>query len=190
MPASVTSSNQALVWRVQPVAISSPCSPQPCALVGGLEIMISNVDRNATPPLNDPPRPAGSHYLRLDVSFLAVTGTHTVYDPRAATPIVIDEDGPDTSTNSAPGAAITYNMANPDYFCGPPPTPSATAGGAIGGNVAPPLATLGPGERVGPVQMCFWVRGPVNQRLTYAWWPSGIPNTPGILYKPVTIPLP
>jgi len=134
--------------------------------------------------------PAGSHYLRLDVSFLAVTGTHTVYDPRAATPIVIDEDGPDSSTNSAPGAAITYNMANPDNFCGPPPTPSATAGGAMGGNIAPPLATLGPGERAGPVQMCFWVRGPVNQRLTYAWWPSGIPNTPGILYMPVTIPLP
>ena len=152
--------------------------------------MISSIDRNATPPPNDPPRPAGSHYLRLDVSFLAVTGTHTVYDPRAATPIVIDEDGPDTMTNSAPGAAITYSMANPDYFCGPPPTPAATAGGAMGGNVAPPLATLGPGERVGPVQMCFWVRGPVNQRLTYAWWPSGIPNTPGILYEPVTIPLP
>src|SRR3989442_1000226 len=91
IPASVTSSNQGLVWRVQPVAISSPCSPKPCALVGGLEIMISSIDRNATPPPNDPPRPAGSHYLRLDVSFLAVTGTHTVYDPRAATPIVIDE---------------------------------------------------------------------------------------------------
>jgi hypothetical protein len=121
MPASVTSSNQALVWRVQPVAISSPCSPKPCALVGGLEIMISNIDRNATPPPNDPPRPAGSHYLRLDVSFLAVTGTHTVYDPRAATPIVIDEDGPDTSTNSAPGAAITYDMANPVTSVAPLP---------------------------------------------------------------------
>jgi hypothetical protein len=189
MPASVTLSNQGLIWQVKPVAVSSPCSPQPCALVGGLEIMISNVDRNATPPLNDPPSPAGSHYLRLDVTFLAVTGTHTVYDPRAATPMVIDEDGPDSSTNTAPGAAITYNMANPDNFCGPPPTPSASAG-AMGGNVAPPLATLGPGERVGPVHLCFWVRGPVNQRLTYAWWPSGIPNTLGILYEPVTIPLP
>lgn len=155
IPASATSSNQALVWRVQPVALSSPCSPKPCAQVGGLEIMISNVDRNATLPPNDPPRPAGSHYLRLDVSFLAVTGTHTVYDPHAARPIVIDEDGPDSTTNSAPGASITYKMANPDSFCGGPPAPTAIAGTAVASNVVPPLATLGPGQRVGPIHMCF-----------------------------------
>jgi hypothetical protein len=189
MPGSAASPTPKLVWHVAPVAVSSPCTPQPCALVGGLQIMISNVDRSATPPPNDPPEPAGSHYLRLDVSFLAVTGTHTVYDPHAAMPIVIDEDGPDSMTNSAPGASISYKMANPDNFCGPAPTPSAIAGGGLGGNIAPPLATLAPGQRVGPVHMCFWVKGAVNQRLTYAWWPSIVPDTPGTLYKPVMIPL-
>ena len=160
------------------------------ALVGGLQIMISKVDRNATAPPNDPPEPAGSHYLRLDVSFLAVTGTHTVYDPHAAMPIVIDEAGPNAVTNSAPGVSVSYKMANPDNFCGPAPTPSAIAGGGLGGNIAPPLAVLGPGQHVGPVHMCFWVKGSVNQQLTYAWWPSIIPDTPGTLYKPVMIPLP
>jgi hypothetical protein len=152
--------------------------------------MISSLDRNATPPASDPPRPAGSHYLRLDVSFLAVTGTHAVYDPHAASPIVIDEGGPDSMTNTAPGVSVAYKMANLDSFCGPPPTPSPNASGPLGTNIAPPLATLAPGQRVGPVHMCFWVQGPVNQRLTYAWWPSIIPDTPGTLYKPVMIPLP
>ncbi|HEX3630441.1 MAG TPA: hypothetical protein VHW91_08225 [Candidatus Dormibacteraeota bacterium] len=153
-----------------------------------MELIISNIDRNATPPANDRPEPAGSHYLRLDVSFLAVSGTHTIYDPHAATPIVIDEDGPDSMTSGAPGVSISYKMANPDNFCGPAPTP--IAGAELGGNIAPPLATLTPGQRVGPVHMCFWVTGPVNQHLDYAWWPTIVPDTPGVVYKPVTIALP
>jgi len=189
MPGSAASPTPKPVSHVAAIAVSSPCTPKPCALVGGLQIMISGVERNAKAPPNDPPGPAGSHYLRLDVSFLAVSGTHTVYDPHAAMPILIDEDGPDSMTNSAPGVSISYKMANPDYFCGPAPTPSAIAGGGLGGNIAPPLATLGPGQRVGPVHMCFWVKGRIDQRLTYAWWPFIVPDTPGILYTPIMIPL-
>ena len=35
----------------------------------------------------------------------------------------------------------------------------------------------------------FWVRGAVNQNFTYAWWPFNAPDTPGVLYRPVEIPL-
>jgi hypothetical protein len=154
--------------------------------------MISNIDRTATAPANDPPEPAGSHYLRLDVAFLAVSGTHTIYDPHSAMPIVIDEDGPDSMSMgaNAPGASISYEMANPDYSCGPAPAPSTVAGQGLGGNIAPPLAKLSSGQRVGPIHMCFWVKGPVDQKLTYAWWPSIVPDTPGTIYTPVMIPLP
>ena len=190
MPGSLLPPSPTPVWHVAPIAVSSPCTPKPCARVDGLQIMISNIERNATIPASDPPEPSGSHYLRLDVSFLAVTGTHTVYDPHAATPIVIDEDGPDSMRSGAPGVTVSYTMANPDNFCGPAPPPSAAPAGGLGGNIAPPLATLSPGQRAGPVHMCFWVKGPVKQRLTYAWWPSIVPDTPGILYTPVMIPLP
>lgn len=177
-------------WRVVPIALSAPCAPKPCALVGGLEIWISNIQREAVPPASAEPGPSGSHYARLDVSFVSLAGTHTVYDPHSAMPILIDEDGPDSMTNSSPGGSVSYQMANVDAFCGPRPTPSFAPGAALGGNVPSPLGTLKAGDRVGPVHMCFWVKGPVNQRLIYAWWPSIVPDTPGTIYEPVKIPLP
>lgn len=92
-------------------------------------------------------------------------------------------------TNSAPGASVSWNMANVDAYCGPPPTPSAPQGGGLGGNLPAILGTLSPGQHAGPVHMCFWVKGPVDQQLTYAWWPFNAPDTRGVLYEPVMIPL-
>jgi hypothetical protein len=169
--------------RVVPVATSAPCSPKPCALVDGLQISVSDLERSAVAPAGATDRPPQSHYVRLRLSFVAVSGDHTVWDPGAF--MLIDQEGPDSMTSSAPGVSLSHQYAHRDNFCGA--TPPSTGSG--GGNIGPPLAQLKPGQRFGPFQMCFWVRGSVNQRLTYAWWPFNAPDTPGVLYRPVEIAL-
>jgi len=169
--------------RVVPVATSAPCSPKPCALVNGLQVIVSDLERDAAVPAGATDRPPQSHYVRLRLSFVAVSGDHTVLDPGGF--MLIDEDGPDSMTSSAPGVSLSHKYAHRDNSCGATP-PSSGSGG---GNVAPPLAQLKAGQRFGPLQMCFWVRGAVNQNFTYVWWPFNAPDTPGVLYRPVEIPL-
>jgi hypothetical protein len=171
--------------KLLPLATSAPCSPKPCAVVDGLEIVVSGLERDAPRPSGGLEAPSNSHYVRLRVSFTDLSGEHTVLDPRSFTPSLIDEEGPDSTTSGAPGASLSYQLAHPDNFCGAAP-PSIGSGG---GNVAPPLAKLKPGERFGPLQLCFWVRGKIDQRLVFAWVPFNWPDTPGVLYRPVEIPL-
>jgi hypothetical protein len=144
---------------------------------------VSDLERNAPAPAGATDRPPQSHYVRLRLSFVAVSGEHTVPDPGAF--MLIDEGGPDSMTSTAPGMSFSNKYAHRDNFCGA--TPPSTASG--GGNIAPPLAQLKPGQRFGPFQMCFWVAGAVNQHLTYAWWPFNAPDTPGVLYRPIEIRL-
>lgn len=171
--------------RVMPLATSAPCSPKPCALVNGLQIVVSDLVRDASRPSGGLEAPSGTHYVRLRVSFIDVSGDHTVLDPRSFMPSLIDEEGPDHMTSAAPGASVAYQLAHPDNYCGAAP-PSIGSGG---GNVAPPLAQLKSGQRFGPLELCYWVRGPIDQRLTFAWVPFNWPDTPGVLYRPVEIPL-
>jgi len=171
--------------KVAPLATSEACSPRPCALVNGLQINISDLERDAPRPSGGLTPPADTHYVRLRVSFLAAAGDHSVLDPRSFTPSLIDEGGPDSMTSGGPEASFSYQLANPDNYCGAAP-PSLGPGG---GNPAPPLAQLKSGQRFGPLQLCYWVRGPVSQHLTFAWVPFNWPDTPGVIYKPVEIAL-
>ena len=171
--------------KVVPLATSAPCSPSPCALVNGLQLIVSDLERDAPRPSGGLTAPPDTPYVRLRVAFIAVAGDHAVLDPRSFMPSLIDEGGPDNTTSGGPGASFSYQLAHPDNYCGGAP-PSIGAGG---GNVASPLAQLKSGRRFGPLQLCYWVRGPVNQRLSFAWVPFNRPDTPGVIYRPLEIPL-
>ncbi|HKF79043.1 MAG TPA: hypothetical protein VKF59_23070 [Candidatus Dormibacteraeota bacterium] len=115
------------------LAVSSePCGPQPCLARHGVTVLVSNVDRSASPG-------SGPHLVRLDVTFVGTSGTHTV----------------------TPAEFVLSDAA------GTPVLPVTAP--AQGCSATPVQQTLQAGQRLGPYPVCFAVRGQAGQDLTLSW---------------------
>lgn len=92
--------------------------------------------------------------------------------------------GPVNGTTSVGGSSVSWHDAvDMGQDCGPADTGDASAastaqtgGGAVIASM-PSSPRLRPGERFGPLQLCFEVAGKADQKMTLVWSPA--PLIPG-----------
>jgi hypothetical protein len=123
---------------------AAPCAPAPCAVLGGIKLTVSDINRNWPVPKDALVKPdPGYHLVRLQVTFTDESGEHEV------SPYGLNLRDP-----------LGYqHSASP--FLG---TGCETARGAA----------LAPGGKVGPTPLCFEAGGPVDGPLKLIWIPSGL----------------
>jgi hypothetical protein len=114
---------------------SDPCGPQPCLSHGGVAVFIANVNRNAGPAST-----SGAHLVRLDLTFVGTSGTHTVTPESVA---IQDSSG-------------SMTLAGIDQA-------AARCGSA---SVSQEVTS---GQRAGPFTVCYAVSGPASAPLTLVW---------------------
>jgi hypothetical protein len=148
------------------VIVQSPgpaCSPAPCAVSGGLVIRFANLNRAWVPPSASSrfdvqprtPKP-GFHYVRIDLSFEAISGEHFV----SADQVRLRD-------------ALGYSQS------------TTTAGtGNCGGLLA--MTTIAAPAKFGPLTVCFEAGGPSDGSLAMLWYPgessyASSPTTRGIV---------
>lgn len=115
---------------------SDPCSPAPCVAHSGVTVLIAGVDRNVGPASD-----AKSHLVRLKVTFVATSGTHSVTPEAVA---IRDSTGSMTLAGVDQAAAA----------CGDDATASTD---------------LSAGQRAGPFTLCYAVDGASSAPLTLVW---------------------
>jgi hypothetical protein len=115
---------------------SDPCSPAPCVAHGGVTVLVASVDRGAG-AASDP----REHLVRVRVSFIATSGTHTVTPESVA---IRDSTGGMTLAGVDQAAAA----------CGDDATTSTD---------------LTAGQRAGPYTLCYAVGGAASAPLTLVW---------------------
>lgn len=147
-------------------AVSDTCSPKPCLSRAGLTLLVSDVRRDPSGPLF-PLLPAGEHWLTLSATFLDTKQEHDVTDPQFVSDFVSDETGPDQEGYSAPGGFVERRLPIA-ADCGHSSS-IASPGGSDGGAAEPPHVHLRPGDRYGPIQLCYIMAGPPNQRVVIHW---------------------
>jgi hypothetical protein len=114
---------------------SDPCSPQPCMAHRGLTVLIANVNRNAGAAAD-----GRSHLVRLDVTFLSTSGTHSVTPEEIA---IRDSTGQLTLAGADQGAATCGEAAVSE--------------------------DVGVGQKAGPHTVCYAVGGSASAPLTVVW---------------------
>lgn len=116
---------------------SDPCSPQPCLSHSGVTVLIGNVNRNAGAGSD-----ARTHLVKLDVTFVGVSGTHTVTPEEVA-------------MRDSTGNLVLASLDEASASCG-----SANASDT---------ADVSAGQRAGPYTVCYPVAGAANAPLTLVW---------------------
>jgi hypothetical protein len=114
---------------------SDPCSPQPCMAHSGLTVLVGGLDRSAGPASD-----GRSHLVRLTITFVDTTGSHTVTPEEVA---IRDSTGGMT-------------LAGVDQ----------AAAGCGDANVS---ADVEAGQRAGPYTVCYAVAGTAGTPLTLVW---------------------
>ena len=114
---------------------SDPCSPQPCMAHSGVTVYVANVNRSAGPASD-----AGSHLVRMDLTFAVGSGTHTVTPEEVA---IRDSAGGMTLAGADDTAAR----------CG----------------AAAEAQDLSAGQKAGPFTVCYAVAGSATAPLTLVW---------------------
>jgi len=114
---------------------SDPCSPQPCVARGGVTVLVAGVDRNAGPASD-----GRAHLVRLQLTFVDGSGTHTVTPEEVA-------------LRDPSGAMLLPGMDAASAGCGDTSV----------------SADLQAGQQAGPYTVCYAVGGPAAAPLTLVW---------------------
>jgi hypothetical protein len=115
---------------------SDPCSPQPCMAHSGVTVLVSDVERDAGPA------PDGrSHVVRLNVTFVDTSGTHTITPQEIAL------------RDSTGGMTLAGANRTTSADCSDP---------AVAREVEA-------GQRAGPYTLCYAAAGAASAPLTLVW---------------------
>lgn len=115
---------------------SDPCSPRPCMAHSGLTVLVSDVQRDAGPA----PGGGGARLVRLSVTFVSTSGTHTITPEEVAL-----RDGT--------GSMVLAGAQGSSADC---------AGAAVS-------RELEAGQRAGPYALCYAAGGAAAGPLTLVW---------------------
>jgi hypothetical protein len=114
---------------------SDPCAPQPCLAHGGVTVLVANVNRSAGPSSD-----GKGHLVKLDLTFVGTSGTHTVTPEEVA-------------VRDSSGSMVMPGMDAAAAQCGSTSVSEDVQAG----------------QRAGPYTVCYAVGGAQTGTLTVVW---------------------